>query len=127
MWTIGKESHDKATPIAAQWPDFFFWYISGATAAIENRAMYSYRSSIETCSITDTSIIYPSLASGVGFALMRALMMYGTVLASSVQGQGAAFTDTCPLIPLVYASGMMIIIFITFWWSLYVYACIDRW
>ncbi|OQR97789.1 hypothetical protein ACHHYP_10010 [Achlya hypogyna] len=47
-----------------------------------------------------------SFASGVGFALMRALMLYGTVLASSVQGEGAAFTDTCASVPLVFASAL---------------------
>ncbi|OQS02105.1 hypothetical protein THRCLA_05500 [Thraustotheca clavata] len=47
-----------------------------------------------------------SFASGVGFALMRALMLYGTVLAASVQGEGAAFTETCPSIPLVFSSAL---------------------
>ncbi|RHZ33498.1 hypothetical protein DYB37_008598 [Aphanomyces astaci] len=47
-----------------------------------------------------------SFASGVGFALMRALMMYGTVLASSLAGEGASFTATCPQIPLVFASAL---------------------
>ncbi|RQM25522.1 hypothetical protein B5M09_007309 [Aphanomyces astaci] len=46
------------------------------------------------------------VASGVGFALMRALMMYGTVLASSLAGEGASFTATCPQIPLVFASAL---------------------
>ncbi|KDO30715.1 hypothetical protein SPRG_04617 [Saprolegnia parasitica CBS 223.65] len=47
-----------------------------------------------------------AFASGVGFALMRALMLYGTVLAASVQGEGAAFTDSCPSVPLVFASAL---------------------
>ncbi|KAF0682848.1 Aste57867_25071 [Aphanomyces stellatus] len=47
-----------------------------------------------------------SFASGVGFALMRSLMMYGTVLAASMTGEGAAFTSTCPQMPLVFASAL---------------------
>ncbi|CAK4078665.1 unnamed protein product [Aphanomyces euteiches] len=41
-----------------------------------------------------------SFASGVGFALMRSLMLYGSVLAASMTGEGAAFTSTCPQLPL---------------------------
>ncbi|CAK4121259.1 unnamed protein product [Aphanomyces euteiches] len=47
-----------------------------------------------------------SFASGVGFALMRSLMLYGSVLAASMTGEGAAFTSTCPQLPLVYASAL---------------------
>ncbi|CAK4120588.1 unnamed protein product [Aphanomyces euteiches] len=42
-----------------------------------------------------------SFASGVGFALMRSLMLYGSVLAASMTGEGAAFTSTCPQLPLI--------------------------
>lgn len=48
-----------------------------------------------------------SIAGGVGFSLMRALMMYGPVVASSVGSRGAAFSDSCTYLPLLFSSGLM--------------------
>ncbi len=55
--------------------------------------------------------ITSSIAAGVGFALMQSLMMYGTVLAASLDGQGAAFSNACPSLPLVFLSGLFALAF----------------
>lgn len=47
-----------------------------------------------------------SVAGGVGFSLMHSLMMYGSVLASSTGSRGAAFSDSCESIPLVFSAAM---------------------
>jgi anterior pharynx defective protein 1 len=50
--------------------------------------------------------ITSSLAGGVGFALMHALMMYGSLLAGSTGARGAAFSSACESIPLVFAAAL---------------------
>lgn len=47
-----------------------------------------------------------ALAGGVGFALMHALMMYGSVLAASTGARGAAFSSSCDSIPLVFSAAL---------------------
>lgn len=50
--------------------------------------------------------ITSSLASGVGFALMHSLMMYGSVVASSTGSRGAAFTNSCEHVPLIFSAAL---------------------
>ncbi|DAZ95259.1 TPA: hypothetical protein N0F65_002371 [Lagenidium giganteum] len=48
-----------------------------------------------------------SIAGGVGFALMHSLMMYGSMIAASTGARGAAFSDSCPGVPLVFSTAFM--------------------
>ena len=48
--------------------------------------------------------ITSSLAGGVGFALMHALLMFGSLVGSSTGSRGAAFATSCDMIPLILAA-----------------------
>lgn len=52
-----------------------------------------------------------SLAAGVGFGTMHAVVMYGSVLASS-GGPATLYSDSCTLVPLVVVSGIYALIFL---------------
>lgn len=45
-------------------------------------------------------------AGGVGFSLMHALMMYGSLVGSSTGSRGAAFTDSCESVPLIFSAAL---------------------
>ena len=47
-----------------------------------------------------------ALSAGVGFGLMSSLMLYGGVVASSLNGRGAVFSESCTSVPLLFVSGM---------------------
>ncbi|TDH65362.1 hypothetical protein CCR75_002997 [Bremia lactucae] len=47
-----------------------------------------------------------SLAGGVGFSLMHALLMFGSLMGSSTGLRGAAFSNSCPAIPLVFSAAL---------------------
>ncbi|CAI5745746.1 unnamed protein product [Peronospora destructor] len=50
--------------------------------------------------------ITSSLAGGVGFALMHSLLMFGSLVGSSIGSRGAAFSTSCDNIPLIFAAGL---------------------
>uniref|UniRef100_K3X4S5 Gamma-secretase subunit Aph-1 n=1 Tax=Globisporangium ultimum (strain ATCC 200006 / CBS 805.95 / DAOM BR144) TaxID=431595 RepID=K3X4S5_GLOUD len=50
--------------------------------------------------------ITSSLAGGLGFSLMHALMMYGSLVGSSTGSRGAAFTKSCESVPLIFAAAL---------------------
>lgn len=45
-----------------------------------------------------------SIASGVGFGFMHILVVYGSLLGSSIS-RATLFVDTCPSLPLIFVSG----------------------
>ncbi|KAI9915840.1 hypothetical protein PsorP6_007567 [Peronosclerospora sorghi] len=47
-----------------------------------------------------------SLAGGVGFSVMHALLMFGSLVGSSTSSRGAAFSTSCESIPLVFSAAL---------------------
>ncbi|KAL3656548.1 hypothetical protein V7S43_018625 [Phytophthora oleae] len=47
-----------------------------------------------------------SLAGGVGFSVMHALLMFGSLVGSSTGSRGAAFSASCESIPLVFSAAI---------------------
>lgn len=93
-----------ATVILAVIIQEIFRYIMFATYAYGERAVHAATAYKEQLPLNDTT---SSLAAGVGLAMMQSLMMYGSVLASSVDGNGVVFPDACPIIPLVFLSAIV--------------------
>ncbi|CAH0473102.1 unnamed protein product [Peronospora belbahrii] len=50
--------------------------------------------------------ITSSLAGGVGFSLMHALLMFGSLVGSSTGLRGAAFSSSCEYIPLIFSAAL---------------------
>ncbi|KAG2802942.1 hypothetical protein PC111_g18566 [Phytophthora cactorum] len=50
--------------------------------------------------------ITSSLAGGVGFSVMHALLMFGSLVGSSTGSRGAAFSSSCESIPLIFSAAI---------------------
>ncbi|CEG36094.1 gammasecretase subunit aph [Plasmopara halstedii] len=50
--------------------------------------------------------ITSSLAGGVGFSAMHALLMFGSLVGSSTGSRGAAFSSSCESIPLIFSAAL---------------------
>lgn len=97
-----KESISATVPLSVLIQELFRYGLFRAYVSGEN-AIKQVTTSDAQLPLNDFT---SSLAAGVGFSLMQVTMMYGSVLASSLGGKGAVFTDACSDLPLIFVSGL---------------------
>ncbi|RLN53645.1 hypothetical protein BBJ28_00010711 [Nothophytophthora sp. Chile5] len=97
-----KTSLSATVPVAVAVQEAFrmlFFYLYTRT----ERAVAAVTTSAHQLPLND---ITSALAGGVGFSVMHALLMFGSLVASSTGSRGAAFSASCESIPLVFSAAI---------------------